>query len=151
MAITRDDVLKALAGVTVDAAGTSLPASGRLSEIVIDPAGRVVFSIGIAPPEAKAFEAVRQAAEIAVLQLPGVKAALASLTAERGPGAGPAPAPSRLQPPAGGPGAPPPPPARKAPPPAPPPLWPPRASSPVTGPALPGRLRPARPAPPQPP
>ncbi|MCF4126078.1 Mrp/NBP35 family ATP-binding protein [Methylobacterium sp. SyP6R] len=98
MAITRDDVLKALAGVTVDAAGTSLPASGRLSEIVIDPSGRVVFSIGIAPPEAKAFEAVRQAAEIAVLKVPGVKAALASLTAERGPGAGtgagPAPRPA---------------------------------------------------------
>ncbi|WP_279358882.1 Mrp/NBP35 family ATP-binding protein [Methylobacterium indicum] len=94
MAITRDDVLKALAGVTVDAAGTSLPASGRLSEIVIDPTGRVVFSIGIAPPEAKAFEAVRQAAEIAVLKLPGVKAALASLTGERGPGAGAPPRPA---------------------------------------------------------
>ncbi len=74
--------------------GTSLPASGRLSEIVIDPNGRVVFSIGIAPPEAKAFEAVRQAAEIAVLKIPGVNAALASLTGERGPGAGAPPRPA---------------------------------------------------------
>ena len=77
MAITRDDVLKALAGVTVDAAGTSLPASGRLSEIVIDPTGRVVFSIGIAPPEAKAFEefgAHRVYGRIPAFNMPAKKA-----------------------------------------------------------------------------
>ncbi len=36
LAITRDDVLKALADVTVDAAGTTLPGSGRLSQVVVD-------------------------------------------------------------------------------------------------------------------
>ncbi|GJD51445.1 Iron-sulfur cluster carrier protein [Methylobacterium crusticola] len=117
MAITRDDVLRALAGVTVGAEGTALPASGRLSEIVVDPSGRVMFSIGIDPAEAAAFEAVRQAAEIAVLKLPGVKAALASLTAERGPG----PAPVRPPGPAAG--------ARPAGPPG---------GAPRPGPALPG-------------
>ncbi|MFE1602628.1 P-loop NTPase [Methylobacterium sp. ID0610] len=90
MTITREDVLRALSGVTVDAKGTPLPASGRLSEIVIDAGNRVMFSIGIDPSEAKAFEAVRQAAEIAVLKIGGVKSALASLTAERSQGAAPA-------------------------------------------------------------
>jgi ATP-binding protein involved in chromosome partitioning len=83
--ITRDDVLKALAGVAVDAGGTSLPASRRLSEIVIDPSNRVMFSIVVTAAEAKAFEPVRQAAEIAVLKIPGVKGAFASLTNERAP------------------------------------------------------------------
>ncbi|ACL62041.1 iron-sulfur cluster carrier protein ApbC [Methylobacterium nodulans] len=106
MAITREDVLRALSGVTVDAKGTPLPTSGRLSEIVIDPGNRVMFSIAIDPSEAKAFEAVRQAAEIAVLKVGGVKSVLASLTAERpqaraqaaprpaGPGGGPRPGPA---------------------------------------------------------
>ncbi|WP_407522285.1 P-loop NTPase [Methylobacterium oryzisoli] len=85
MAITREDVLRALSGVTVGREGTPLPQTGRLSEIVVDPANRVMFSIAIEPSEAKAFEAVRQAAEMAVLKIGGVKSALASLTAERGP------------------------------------------------------------------
>ncbi|MGY2050782.1 Mrp/NBP35 family ATP-binding protein [Methylobacterium sp. JK268] len=92
MAITREDVLRALSGVTVDPKGTPLPASGRLSEIVIDPGQRVMFSIAIAPREAEAFEAVRQAAEIAVLKVPGVKSVLASLTGERPQGQGGPPA-----------------------------------------------------------
>ena len=89
MAITREDVLRALSGVTVGREGTPLPETGRLSEIVVDPANRVMFSIAIEPAEAKAFEAVRQAAEMAVLKIGGVKSALASLTAERGPAAPP--------------------------------------------------------------
>ncbi|ACA20259.1 MRP protein-like protein [Methylobacterium sp. 4-46] len=106
MAITREDVLQALSGVTVDQKGTPLPASGRLSEIVIGPGDRVMFSIGIDPSEAEAFEAVRRAAEVAVLRLPGVTGALASLTSERpqarpqppkrpaGPGGAPRPGPA---------------------------------------------------------
>jgi len=49
LAITRDDVLKALASVTVDAAGTTLPGSGRLSQVVVDPNSRVMFSILVDP------------------------------------------------------------------------------------------------------
>ncbi|MBB2963036.1 Mrp/NBP35 family ATP-binding protein [Methylobacterium sp. R2-1] len=105
MAITRDDVLKALSTVTVDGGGTTLPGSGRLSQVLIDPGNRVMFSILIDPSEAERFEPVRREAEGRVLALPGVSSVLASLTAERAssaPAAGAAP-----RPPAG-PGTPPP-------------------------------------------
>ncbi len=62
VAITREHVLQALSTVAVDAAGTSLVASGRLSEVVVDQGGRVMFSIAITPAEAAAMEPVRQAA-----------------------------------------------------------------------------------------
>ncbi len=93
MAITPEHVLQALSTVAVDAAGTTLPASGRLSEVVVDPAGRVMFSIAIEPAEAAAMERVRQAAETAVQGLPGVKGVFASLTADRPAQKGPATAP----------------------------------------------------------
>jgi len=86
LAISRDDVLKALSTVTVDAAGTPLPASGRLSEVVVDPGNRVMFSIWIDPSEAERFEPVRKAAEGKVLSIPGVSGVFASLTAERAAG-----------------------------------------------------------------
>jgi ATP-binding protein involved in chromosome partitioning len=88
LAVTREHVLQALATVK-DAAGASLPASGRLSEIVVDEADRVMFSIAVAPTEAVAMEPVRRAAEAAVTTLPGVAAAFVSLTADR-PGSAPA-------------------------------------------------------------
>ena len=113
MAITRDDVITALASVTVDAAGTTLPGSGRLSQVVVDPTGRVMFSILIDPSEAERFEPVRRQAEGRALSMPGVTSVFASLTSERGPGAPPPQAPRQ----SGGPGAPP---------------------SPRSGPALPG-------------
>jgi ATP-binding protein involved in chromosome partitioning len=93
VAITPEHVLQALSTVAVDAAGTTLPASGRLSEVVVDPAGRVMFSIAIEPAEAAAMERVRQAAETAVQGLPGVKGVFASLTADRPAQKGPATAP----------------------------------------------------------
>jgi ATP-binding protein involved in chromosome partitioning len=83
VAITREDVLQALSTVPVDAGGTSLAASGRLSDVVVDPAGRVMFAITVHPQEAAAMESVRQAAETAVQGLPGVKGVFASLTADR--------------------------------------------------------------------
>lgn len=86
MAITRDDVLRALQSVTVDAAGTTLPGSGRLSQIVVDPSNRVMFSILVDPSEAERFEPVRRQAEGRILQMPGVSGVFASLTSERGPG-----------------------------------------------------------------
>ncbi|KQP33903.1 sodium:proton antiporter [Methylobacterium sp. Leaf104] len=120
MAITRDDVLKVLSSVTVDAAGTTLPASGRLSQVVVDPTSRVMFSILIDPSEAERFEPIRRQAEGAILATPGVSGVFASLTSERGPNqpAQHAPQAAAPQPPA---------PGRLA---APPP--------PRTGPALPG-------------
>ena len=100
MAITRDEVLRALAGVRFDDA--ALPESGRLSPVAVDPSGRVTVSIGIDPAEAPAAEPVRAAAEAAIRAVPGVGTVLVSLTAERPQGApSPRPAPG----PAGGPAA----------------------------------------------
>ena len=93
MAISESDVLKALAGVRLGE--RTLPESGRLSPVVVDPSGRVVVSIAVDPSEALASEPARAAAEAAIKALPGVSAALVSLTAER---AGGAPSP---RPPAG--------------------------------------------------
>jgi ATP-binding protein involved in chromosome partitioning len=83
VAITREHVLQTLSTVPIDASGTSLVASGRLSEVLIDDAARVMFSISIDPSEASSMERVRQAAEAAVRGLPGVKGVFASLTADR--------------------------------------------------------------------
>ena len=90
MAITREHVLQALSTVPVDTNGTDLAASGRLSDVHIDDAGRVMFSIAIEPSEATAMEHVRQAAAAVVQGLPGVKGVFASLTADRAPGSAPA-------------------------------------------------------------
>ena len=99
MAITREQVLQALATVTLGEGGASLAASGRLSEILIDPTGRVMFSIAIDPSEAAAVEPARLAAEAAVRKLSGVSGVFASLTADRpaakGPATSPSPAPGR--------------------------------------------------------
>ncbi|MFL5165862.1 MAG: P-loop NTPase, partial [Microvirga sp.] len=99
MAITREQVLQALATVKLGEGGASLASSGRLSEILIDPTGRVMFSIAIEPSEAAAAEPARLAAEAAVRKLPGVSGVFASLTADRpaakGPATSPSPAPGR--------------------------------------------------------
>ncbi|HYF52906.1 MAG TPA: Mrp/NBP35 family ATP-binding protein [Salinarimonas sp.] len=81
-------VLQALQTVTLPASGGTLPASGRLSEILVE-GDRVMFSIAIDPSEASAMEEVRRAAEAAVRALPGVGQALVSLTADRAPPKGP--------------------------------------------------------------
>lgn len=96
MAMTREDVLQALSTVPVDANGTNLMASGRLSDIHIDDAGRVMFSIMIDPSEAQVMERVRQAAAAAVQGLSGVKGVFASLTADRPAGPG-SPSPAAAQ------------------------------------------------------
>jgi len=98
VAITREHVLQALSTVPVDAAGTDLVASGRLSDVHIDDAGRVMFAIAIDPSEAQAMERVRQAASAAVQGLPGVKGVFASLTADRPSGSSaPSPSPAPAQ------------------------------------------------------
>ncbi|KFG67519.1 Mrp/NBP35 family ATP-binding protein [Microvirga sp. BSC39] len=99
MAITREHVLQALSTVPVDANGTDLVASGRLSDVVVDEAGRVMFSITIEPSEAANMERVRQAAVTAVQGLPAVKGVFASLTADRPSVTGPsAPSPGGARP-----------------------------------------------------
>jgi ATP-binding protein involved in chromosome partitioning len=98
VAITREHVLQALSTVPVDTGGTNLVASGRLSDVHIDDAGRVMFSIAIEPAEAATMERVRQAAATAVQGLPGVKGVFASLTADRpASSGGAAPSPATAQ------------------------------------------------------
>ncbi len=100
MAVSREEVLRALQNVRIG--GEPLPASGRLSEIAVDPNGRVSFGIGAAPFEAAGLEPVRAAAESAVKALPGVGPVFVMLTADRpatGPGPGrPAPSPGARAP-----------------------------------------------------
>jgi ATP-binding protein involved in chromosome partitioning len=82
MSVTREDVLKRLEQVPGPDGRTPLPASGALSEIVVQ-SGKVYFSIAIAGPRAAELEPMRKAAEAAVAAMPGVKGVVASLTAER--------------------------------------------------------------------
>lgn len=79
--------------------GGGLAASGRIDGLAIKN-GNVAFSLAIDPAEAKSFESIRQAAEKAVLALPGVRSVSAVLTAQKAPApaAAPAAAPARENP-----------------------------------------------------
>ena len=57
--------------------------------------GKVFVAIRVDPARARAMEPAKVAAEAAIKALPGVVAALVTLTAENAPGAKPAPAPAR--------------------------------------------------------
>nr|WP_210278671.1 Mrp/NBP35 family ATP-binding protein [Microvirga flocculans] len=81
--------MQALSSVPVDGDRVNLTASGRLSDVVLDDADRVMFAITIDPSEAATMERVRQAAVAAVQALPGVKGVFASLTADRPAGSSP--------------------------------------------------------------
>src|SRR4051812_38546585 len=89
MAVTKDDVLAALAKVPAPD-GTALPQTRALSDVVVTD-GKVFFSITVDATAVKGWEPVRQRAEAAVRAIPGVQSALVALTAERA-GKGPAPA-----------------------------------------------------------
>jgi len=82
----KEDVLAALAKV-FGPDGTALPATGKLSEIVVTD-GKVFFSITVDAAAVKQWEAVRERAEAAIRALPGVASVLVALTAERAGGAG---------------------------------------------------------------
>lgn len=91
MALSQNDILRALELVKLPASGQSLAASGRIGDILID-GGKVIFAIGIDATEAGAMEPVRKAAESAVGGVPGVTQVLVGLTADKAPGR---PAPSQ--------------------------------------------------------
>jgi ATP-binding protein involved in chromosome partitioning len=84
MTIQASDVMRALELVTLPAAGHSLAASGRVTDVLVND-GKVIFAIAIDATEAEAMEPVRQAAERAVRGLPGVSQVLVGLTADRKP------------------------------------------------------------------
>ena len=93
MAVTEDDVRRALAAVPAPDDAPSLGQSAALSNIAVMPGGRVIFSIETTPERAAALESIRRAAEAAVKAVPGVSDVLVALTAEKAPGSAPSPAP----------------------------------------------------------
>jgi len=104
MTVAKDDVVAAL-GKIASPDGVPLPATGKLSDIVVAD-GKVFFSITVDAGAVQAWEAVRERAQKAVAALSGVQSAMVALTAERAGGAA-RPQPPRARPgaPAGGPAA----------------------------------------------
>jgi ATP-binding protein involved in chromosome partitioning len=84
MTVTKEQVLAALARVP-SPSGTALPDARVLSDVVVSD-GKVFFSLTVDAATVKAWEPVREAAEKAVRNIPGVQSALVALTAERSPG-----------------------------------------------------------------
>ncbi len=84
--LTKDKVLTALGKVS-SPDGAPLPATGKLSEIVVTD-GKVFFSITVDAAAVKQWEPVRERAEAAVRALPGITSVLVALTAERAGGNG---------------------------------------------------------------
>jgi ATP-binding protein involved in chromosome partitioning len=84
--LTKEAVLEALKRVKGPGARADIVAEGLVSEIVIHK-GKVYFAIQTDPGQAAALEPVRQAAENAVMALPGVETVAVTLTADRAPGA----------------------------------------------------------------
>jgi ATP-binding protein involved in chromosome partitioning len=88
MSTSKDDVLAAL-GEIASPEGVPLPATGKLSDIVVADA-KVFFSISVDAGAVQAWEAIRERAQKAVAALPGVQSVMVALTAERTGSAGPA-------------------------------------------------------------
>ena len=87
--ISKERVLEALKRVKGPNLSDDIVSLGLISEIVIR-GGKVYFAISVDPSQAREFEAVRQAAEKAVQDLPGVEAVAVTLTADRESGGKPA-------------------------------------------------------------
>jgi ATP-binding protein involved in chromosome partitioning len=88
MSTSKDDVLAAL-GKIASPEGVPLPATGKLSDIVVAD-GKVFFSITVDAGAVQAWETIRERAQKAVAALAGVQSVMVALTAERTGSAGPA-------------------------------------------------------------
>jgi ATP-binding protein involved in chromosome partitioning len=80
--ISKERVLEALKRVKGPNLDKDIVALGLVSEVVIR-GGKVYFAISVDPARAGELEALRQAAETAVKDLPGVDAVAVTLTADR--------------------------------------------------------------------
>jgi ATP-binding protein involved in chromosome partitioning len=87
--ISKQQVLEALKGVKGPNLSDDIVSLGLVSEIVIR-GGKIYFAISVDPARARELEALRQAAEKVVKDLPGVDAVTVTLTADRDAGAAPA-------------------------------------------------------------
>src|ERR1700741_3529170 len=81
MSTSKDDVLAAL-GKIASPEGVPLPATGKLSDIVVAD-GKVFFSITVDAGAVQAWEAIRERAQKTVAALSGVQSGMVALTAER--------------------------------------------------------------------
>jgi ATP-binding protein involved in chromosome partitioning len=79
--VSRDEVMAALAAIPGPDGRASLRDSGAVSGVTIRD-GKVFAAIAIDPARAKAMEPMRAQAEAAIRALPGVTAAVVTLTAE---------------------------------------------------------------------
>ncbi|RTL51291.1 MAG: iron-sulfur cluster carrier protein ApbC [Bradyrhizobiaceae bacterium] len=89
MSVTKQQVLDSLGKIPTPR-GVPLSVAKVLSEITASD-GKVFFSINVDAAEARVWEDVRTRAEEAVRGIPGVTTVMVALTAERKPGATPAP------------------------------------------------------------
>jgi ATP-binding protein involved in chromosome partitioning len=96
MTASKDDVLAALGRIS-GPDGAPLPATGKLSEIVVTD-GKVFFSITVDAGAVEEWETVRERAERAVHAMPGVESVMVALTAERAAGGTPRPQPGSPRP-----------------------------------------------------
>jgi ATP-binding protein involved in chromosome partitioning len=84
--LTKERILEALRHVKGPDLRDDIVSLGLVSEVVIHK-GKVYFSISVDPARARELEALRQAAEKAVSEVPGVKGVAVTLTADHAPDA----------------------------------------------------------------
>jgi ATP-binding protein involved in chromosome partitioning len=97
-ALTKEVVFEALKRVKGPDLSGDIVSLGLVSDVVVSD-GKVIFSITVPAEKARELEPLRQAAEVAVREIPGVEHAMVALTAERRPGATGGTRPSRAAPP----------------------------------------------------
>jgi ATP-binding protein involved in chromosome partitioning len=79
---TKDKIIEELRRVKTPDGNGDIVRQGLVSEIVIQD-GKVYFSLAVAPEKAAEFEPLRKTAERAAAMVPGVKAVMVTLTAEK--------------------------------------------------------------------
>jgi ATP-binding protein involved in chromosome partitioning len=84
--LTKERVLEALKAIKGPDSAADIVSAGLVSEVVIHK-GKVYFAISVDPARATELEALREAAEKAVAELPGVERVVVTLTADRAPSA----------------------------------------------------------------
>ncbi len=84
--LTKERVLEALKAIKGPDSAADIVSLGLVSEVVIHK-GKVYFAISVDPARAKELEGLREGAEKAVAQLPGVERVVVTLTADRAPSA----------------------------------------------------------------
>jgi len=91
--LTKEIVLESLKRVKGPELDGDIVSLGMVSEVVVNE-GSVYFSIIVDPARAEELEPLRNAAQQVASEIPGVKNAVVTLTAEKAAGAGPGPAPA---------------------------------------------------------